>query len=320
MAMNASDYFGSLLGALGLAGIMGVLIALPGSAEPSPQPAPPSSPMSRPLPEGLFSDWPANQKPELVLVLTGQQHSYLKFCGCTERQLGGFERRYNFIAKLRERGWPVVSVDLGDLVTLQSGTQVEQSLLKFDTAIRALAALDYAAIALGEHDFKLDLFKALADNVFQNPAKFPPLLCGNMADRSVTFPGPNGSVIESMVIRSGDGMPRVGIVGIAGPSVMAQGAALNLRFETINTPQGPQMSGKPALQAALAKMDQEKVPFRVLLYQGEFESAGAAGPGGHGRQDDDRPRRAARPARWRRRHLSRRQRRLRQALSIRRNE
>ena len=119
----------------GIAACIAALIAVPGPAAPQP-PSQSGSPMSKPLPDGLFAHWPAGKKPYLVLVLSGQQHSYLKFCGCTERQLGGFERRYNFISKLRDRGWPIVAVDLGDLVTLNSQTQVEQSLLKFDTEIR----------------------------------------------------------------------------------------------------------------------------------------------------------------------------------------
>src|SRR5262245_17175874 len=47
-------------------------------------------PSSKPLPERLFRDWPANRTPDVALILTGQQHSYLKFCGCSNPQLGGF--------------------------------------------------------------------------------------------------------------------------------------------------------------------------------------------------------------------------------------
>src|SRR5438876_7949575 len=122
------------------------------------------SPMTKPLPQGLFQDWPADRKPALVMILSGQQHSYLKFCGCTERQLGGFERRYNFIMKLREQGWPVAAVDLGDLVMHQSSTLHDQSILKFDTAIKALAAMEYSALGVGEYEFKLPLIEGLSNN------------------------------------------------------------------------------------------------------------------------------------------------------------
>lgn len=272
---------------LAFCGVTLALLASAGPAESTPQSPSFTKPtMARPLSDGLFQDWPPNQKPYLVLVLTGQQHSYLKFCGCTERQLGGYERRYNFISKLREKGWPVMSVDLGDLVMQQSGTQFDQSILKFDTEMKALAALEYSGIALGELDFKLDLLKALANTVFQDESKYPPLLCGNLANRAANFPGANGSVIENAVVRGGkNGVPRVGIVGVAGQSVMLQGAAMNLKFEAV--PPNPQPIFRPALDAALKLFDKEKVDFRVLLFQGDFEAAKslAGAPNAKGQAD-----------------------------------
>src|SRR5262249_26813548 len=62
--------------------------------------------------EKLVEGW---DKPDLVLVLSGQQHGYLKPCGCSRPQVGGLERRYNFLKTLEAKGWPVVAVDLGDV-------------------------------------------------------------------------------------------------------------------------------------------------------------------------------------------------------------
>ena len=76
-------------------------------------------------------------------MLTGQQQSYLKFCGCTERNWAASRHRYNFMTKLRERGWPVIGVDLGDLAEHKNGTPAAQTVLKYDVAIRTLAALQY---------------------------------------------------------------------------------------------------------------------------------------------------------------------------------
>src|SRR5689334_20814796 len=43
-----------------------------------------AAPSSKPLPADLFRDWPASgRNPDVTLVLSGQQHSYLKFCGCS---------------------------------------------------------------------------------------------------------------------------------------------------------------------------------------------------------------------------------------------
>src|SRR5262249_55236313 len=42
----------------------------------------------------LFRGW---TKPDLVIVLSGQQHGYVLPCGCSDPQFGGLERRYNFL-------------------------------------------------------------------------------------------------------------------------------------------------------------------------------------------------------------------------------
>ncbi len=55
------------------------------------------------------------QQPELVIVVSGQQHNYEAPCGCTSPQYGGLERRYNVIKQLRDFGLPVVALDLGDI-------------------------------------------------------------------------------------------------------------------------------------------------------------------------------------------------------------
>src|SRR5262245_56716786 len=58
--------------------------------------------------EKLFATWPANVKPDAVIVLTGQTFGFLQPCGCTRPQKGGLERRANFINQMRAKGWQVV--------------------------------------------------------------------------------------------------------------------------------------------------------------------------------------------------------------------
>src|SRR5262245_31839701 len=78
----------------------------------------------------LFSGWGS---PELVLLLSGQQHGYVLPCGCSDPQYGGLERRYNFLQTLKGRGWPVVALDLGDIPQLQGPQHLPnvQGLLKY---------------------------------------------------------------------------------------------------------------------------------------------------------------------------------------------
>src|SRR5436189_33210 len=63
----------------------------------APPPPPPPEPQ---MPGGLFRGW---SKPDLALVLSGEQHGYLLPCGCSRPQYGGLERRYNLMALLRHR-------------------------------------------------------------------------------------------------------------------------------------------------------------------------------------------------------------------------
>src|SRR5262245_17084271 len=61
----------------------------------------------------IFVDWP---KPDVALVFTGEQDGYLEPCGCAglDNQLGGLKRRFTFLKELRDKGWPVVAMDLGE--------------------------------------------------------------------------------------------------------------------------------------------------------------------------------------------------------------
>jgi hypothetical protein len=226
-----------------------------------------AAPSSNPIPAVLFNGWPAGRNPDLVVVVTGQQHSYLKFCGCSSPQLGGFERRYNFIAKLRERGWPVVAVDLGDLITRQHRGLDAQTLLKYETSMKALEAIGYTAIGVGENEYKLPLMEGLSRFTLQNPNAYPRVLAANLADRVQTFPL-NGqqSMIGDWVTAGGKaGLPKVGVVSVAGRSVIQAVAQFDpaLRFD----------DNAPVLKATLGEMDAQKVDLKVLLYHGDIDQA-----------------------------------------------
>jgi len=98
----------------------------------------------------IFEGWP---KPQLALVITGEQHGYMEPCGCAglENMKGGLKRRGTFLEGLREQGWPVVAVDLGDMIR-RFGKQAE---IKFASSIDALRTMQYDAIGLGPHDLQM---------------------------------------------------------------------------------------------------------------------------------------------------------------------
>lgn len=104
----------------------------------------------------LFVDWP-DAKPEAVLVLSGQMYGYLQPCGCSRPQLGGLERRAQFITHLRNKGWPVIGVDVGDLPPM-AGVVREQQLWKYAIAMQALREMGYVAIGAGKAEFTQGLY------------------------------------------------------------------------------------------------------------------------------------------------------------------
>ena len=234
-----------------------------------PQPSSGGAPDGAALLDAQFRDWPAGKKPDVALVLTGQQHSYLKFCGCSRPQLGGLERRYNLFAALRQRGWPIVAADLGDIVAYTDGVH-DQSLLKYETALKALQVLGYSAIGVGELDLRLPLIEGLGRTILQDPAAYPPLLSANLANRVTEFPHPSlekQSMIREVAAAGGqDGQPRIGIVSVTGTSVQQRlKEGTPARFDPQDT----------VLKALAQRMDRAdpKLDVRLLLYQGDFADA-----------------------------------------------
>ncbi len=100
--------------------------------------------------QSIADDWP---KPQVVLFVSGQQHGYIEPCGCTglENQKGGLIRRDTLLTELRERGWELIPVDVGNQVR-RTGRQPE---LKFQATVEAFRKMDYKAVSLGIDDLKL---------------------------------------------------------------------------------------------------------------------------------------------------------------------
>jgi Cytochrome c554 and c-prime len=226
----------------------------------------PPQPPAKILAPPLFNRWPQDRKPDLAIILTGEQHSYIKFCGCSNPQLGGFERRANFINQLKAKGWPIVALDLGDLVYRKTGSLQAQTLLKYKASMQALDLLGYSAIGLGEHEFNLPLIDGLAEYTLQKPDANPKVLAANLQDRANNFPTGNGkgSMIGDTVVIKGNGnIPTIGTLALIGPSVQ----------QNIADPQHKFADNKQVIASALAAFDKANVIVRVLLYQGTPDEA-----------------------------------------------
>ena len=188
--------------------------------------------------------WP---QPKLLLFLTGRQHGYLEPCGCTglANAKGGMSRRDSLLSDIRDRGWDVAALDVGNQVR-RSGPQPE---IKFQTTIRLLKKLNYDAIAFGPDDLKLstaELAFAVGESTENNP-----FICSN-----VDLFGLNG---KSKVIERG-GM-RIGITAALGST----------SAKAINNSELEMSDPEPAIEAELAKLKAASCQLLVLLAHTDLE-------------------------------------------------
>ena len=123
----------------------------------------------------IFVDWP---KPQLALVITGNQEGYLEPCGCAglDRMKGGMSRRYSLFRQLRNKGWPVVGIDVGGIAK-GFGKQAE---LKFQIAVNAMSEMRYSTATLGLSDLHLPTAEVMALTIPVNAQKKTMFVCGNV--------------------------------------------------------------------------------------------------------------------------------------------
>jgi hypothetical protein len=216
----------------------------------------------------LFRGWP---KPDLVLLLSAQQHGYMLPCGCSRPQLGGLERRYNLLELLKEKGWPVAAFDLGDVAQKEGPQKMPNvaGLIKYRYSMDALKLMNYSAVGLGEYEGALTLFETLGNWALNNDS--PRVLAANLSERDTKFPGQLAAtqMVDPKTI-PGVGFT-VGAASVIGPDVTA----------TIKEPGVKFTDNRTALPQTVKELDGKKADLRVLLYQGlpkEARACAAAFP------------------------------------------
>jgi hypothetical protein len=226
-------------------------------APTGPTPAPAAS--ARKMPSRFFRGWDKPTRPDFVLVLSGQQHGYVLPCGCSRPQVGGLERRYNLVRLLKERGWPVVALDLGDVPQKEGPLQLPnvQGLIKYRYSLHALKAMGYQAVGIGEYEAALPLFSALGEFALQehgNPAS-PQTLAANLLDRKEKFPE---QVDSWRLVTAPGAATKVGVTCVVGPTVAAKIKDKDVKFSL----------SSEAIRTVLKEMGEKGVELPVLLYQG----------------------------------------------------
>ncbi len=227
----------------------------------------------------LFANWPKDTQPEVALVLSGQSFGLLQPCGCSRPQFGGIERRTNFMKSLREKGWPVAGVDLGDIYPQKA--LEDQGLLRYRTMMNALREMGYIAVGLGKTDYGVSggIDRLLGEYALQKEQP-PFILVGNIRGlfqgqeqpRATRFPPPGVEFQRPMIgeaeIAMVGNVP-VGVVGIAGQSVADAAKMLDPSITFAD----PAVTLKAATAALAA--DPKKPQLNVLLFQGTLDEAKA---------------------------------------------
>ena len=192
--------------------------------------------------QSIADNWP---KPQAVLFITGQQHGYIEPCGCTGlvNQKGGLNRRDTLLTQLRERGWDIVPMDVGNFER-RTGIQAE---LKLQTTIKALTEMGYKAATLGVDDLKLSSQELLAMTASEGKTQTP-FISAN-AYILVEEYMPKLRIVES-------GGRKIGITAVLGDGFAKE---LATSADIIVEP------ATAALRKVMSEMESQKCDYKVLL-------------------------------------------------------
>lgn len=197
----------------------------------------------------LAADWP---EPQAVLFVSGQQHGYIEPCGCTglENQKGGLIRRDTLLTELRDRGWELIPVDVGNQVR-RIGRQPE---MKFQTTVESFRTMGYRAAALGIDDLKLSSIELIqmagSDGLTESP-----FLSANVSVIDESF-FPSHRIVES-------GGRKIGITAVLGNEHKDEIQSSDIEF----------FDPLERLKLAAEKLDQEQCDFKVLLAHASIEES-----------------------------------------------
>ncbi|MCI0460623.1 MAG: hypothetical protein L0Z62_27020 [Gemmataceae bacterium] len=255
------------LGLAAVALLIGLLLFLrvpppPGGAQDQ-NPTPPELKGPDGLP--MFRGW---SKPDVAILLSGQQFGYYQPCGCSDPQHGGLVRRSNFLQMLKARGWPVVAVDLGDIADRPQRGGL-QTLLKYEYSMKALKLMDYTAVSFGRNEIALPLQEAMAHYALNNPR--PRVVGTNLQGRDKKGE-PFFDTVAGSAVGAASAGPKVGVLALAGPSLERDKdientlRAADIKFHR-NTPE--------VLRKGLADLKAGGAELVVLLYQGTIHEAEA---------------------------------------------
>jgi 2',3'-cyclic-nucleotide 2'-phosphodiesterase (5'-nucleotidase family) len=185
------------------------------------------------------------------VVYTASSQGYLEPCGCyaKKKEMGGIARRATYVDSLRTTGTPVLLVEAGDFV----GGPGEAGNVIGEVALKAMKAMDYDAVGLGEAELRLG--EGFLEKVGQIG---PPLAHANWSHPAVGPAQKEGLIVE----KAGH---KIGVIGLVDPSLLPN----DLPLENLGVdPPGP------AAAAAAASLRAAGADLIVVLGHGDFRSSG----------------------------------------------
>jgi hypothetical protein len=193
----------------------------------------------------IFVGWP---KPKLALVITGQQEGYLEPCGCAglDRMKGGMSRRYTLFKSLRDKGWPVVGMDVGGTAK-GFGKQAE---IKFQIAVNSMNAMRYSSAALGKSDLQLPTEEVLSQVMPANAQAKTMFVSGNVG----LFAFDEKMLPRTQLISAG--FKKIGVTAILGKTYQQQLAGntnlVMIDSEKLLDEAAPMLKGRSGYMVLLA--------------------------------------------------------------------
>lgn len=203
-------------------------------------------------PQELFTDWP---DPTAVLFITGRQHGYIEPCGCTglENAKGGLIRRHAAQTMVRQRGWPMVSIDAGD----QTSRYGVQSVIKLSKTYEALVRImQYDAIGFGPEDLihpSIDLMQPLI--TYRQLKEQNPFVSANVS----VF----GEELTSRFVVVTAGTKKIGITAVLGDELAKE---IHDRDITVT-------SAKEGLDKVWPELEQAACDYYVLIAHTSLEDS-----------------------------------------------
>ena len=128
---------------------------------------------------------------------------------------GGMSRRYTLFKTLRDKGWPVVGMDVGGTAK-GFGKQAE---IKFQIAVNGMNAMRFSSAALGLSDLMLPTEEVLSQTMPANADSKTMFVCGNVG----LFAFDEHMLPRTQLIKSG--FKTIGVTAIVGSTYQQKLAA-----------------------------------------------------------------------------------------------